>query len=175
MAWDAHGLPPPMRALLFSVAFSLAACVDAPITPDQLQADGTLRPMGHEQAAFSAAERQRVQQAVQVSAVLAAQADGPLEDGNEFDADVGTIHLHVRADGLVQARAVVYRWRHEELTVLEPGALSPTGSLSLGTSFDIDPELYGRWEVDVLTQPDTSGERPRVLFHREFEVKRPSD
>ena len=170
-----------MRALLFSVVvpltLTLPGCVDAPITPDQLQADGTLRPVGREQAAFSAAELpgQRVKQAVQVSAVLASQAEGPLQDGNLFDADVGTIHLHVRADGLLQARAVVYRWRHEELTVLEPGELSPAGSLSLGTSFDIDPELHGRWEVDVLTQPDTSGEHPRVLFHREFEVKRPSD
>ena len=170
-----------MRTILFSVALpltlALSGCVDAPITPDQLQADGSLRPMGREQAAFSAAElpSQQLQEVVQVSAVLASQAEGPLQDGNVFDADVGTIHLHVRADGLLQARAVVYRWRHEELTVLEPGRLSPAGSLSLGTSFDIDPELYGHWEVDVLTQPDTSGERPRVLFHREFEVKRPSD
>jgi hypothetical protein len=153
----------------------LGACADAPITPDQLQPDGTLRPLGHAQAEFSAADRQQVQRAVQVSAVLAAEADGPLEDRSEFPADVGTIYLHVRADGLLQSRAVLYRWTHGDLSVLEPGSLAPTDALSLGTRFDIDPELHGHWEVEVLTESETPHEPPRVLFHREFEVKRPSD
>jgi hypothetical protein len=152
----------------------LSACADAPITPDQLQPDGTLRPLGHAQAEFSAADRQQLQRAVQVSAVLAAEADGPLEDRSEFPADVGTIYLHVRADGLLQPRAVLYRWTHGDLSVLEPGSLAPTDALSLGTRFDIDPELHGHWEVEVLTEEGQS-EPPRVLFHREFEVKRPSD
>lgn len=162
----------------------LSGCADAPITPDQLQSDGTLRPLGHAQAEFSATPRpQQVQQAVQVSAVLAAQADGPLEDCNDFEADVGTIYLHVRADGLLQPRAVLYRWTHGDLVVLEPGSLAPTDALSLGTSFDIDPELHGHWEVEVLADAGSdpekegadAGSEPRVLFHREFEVKRPSD
>jgi hypothetical protein len=172
-----------VRTILFMGAVLVIGCVDAPITPDQLQSDGTLRPLGHAQAAFSATERQEVQQAVQVSAVLASQADGPLKDRNEFDADVGTIYLHVRADGLLQPRAVLYRWTHGDLTVLEPGALAPTDAMSLGTSFEIDPELHGHWEVEVLAESGAAAaaakgeepEPPRVLFHREFEVKRPSD
>jgi hypothetical protein len=166
-----------VRTILFLSALVVSGCADAPITPDHLQSDGTLRarPLGHAQAAFSATERQQLQQAVQVSAVLAAQADGPLEDRNEFEADVGTVHLHVRADGLLQPRAVLYRWTHGDLSVLEPGQLAPTDALSLGTSFDIDPELHGHWEVEVLTEGEVAGEGPRVLFHREFEVKRPSD
>ncbi len=165
-----------MRSIVLLGVLVLSGCADAPITPDQLQSGGTLRPLGHAQAEFSATPRpQQVLQAVQVSAVLAAQADGPLEDCNEFEADVGTIYLHVRADGLLQPRRVLYRWTHGDLEVLEPGSLEPTDALSLGTSFHIDPEMHGHWEVEVLTEAEAPGEPPRVLFHREFEVKRPSD
>lgn len=154
----------------------LVGCVDAPITADQLEADGRLRSGGakHEQAAFSADERGELQAVVQVSAVLAAQAEGALEDRNEFPAEVGTVHLHLRADGLLEPRPVVYRWTHDDLSVMVPGMLAPSDSLSLGTSFDIDPELAGHWEVEVLSRPEHPGDEPRVLFQREFEVARPS-
>lgn len=149
--------------------------MDAPITSDQLEADGRLRVGGsHHQAAFEAEERDQTRAVIQVSAVLAAQADGPLEDRNEFSGDVGSVHLHLRADGLLEPRPVVYRWTHDDLSVLVPGILAPSDSLSLGTSLDIDPELTGHWQVEVLSRPEQPDEPPRVLFHREFEVERPS-
>ncbi len=157
------------------LGLALGACVDAPITPDQLEADGTLRLRGGSQAAFAAVDAPQTQQAVRVSAVLAPQSDGPLEDRNVFGADVGTVHLHLRADGLIGNRPVVYRWAHDDLSVLVPGELTAASSMSLGSSFEIEPEQFGHWTVDVLSQPTEMNESPRVLFHREFEVSRPSE
>lgn len=157
--------------LLASLAMSAAACQDAPITADQLQPDGRLRAASLDQAAFSAEPTDRIRSAVQVSAVLAAEAEGALEDRSTFGADVGTVHLHLRADGLLEPRPVIYRWTHEDLAVLVPGTLAPTSALSLGTSFAIDPEETGRWEVEVLTKPRNPEEAPQVLFHRAFEIR----
>ena len=70
-----------------------SGCADEPITADQLQADGQLRASSLEQSAFSAQERTTTRRAAQISAVLAAQAEGPLADSNRFDADVGEVHL----------------------------------------------------------------------------------
>lgn len=154
---------------------ALPGCVDAPITADQLQADGTLRGGyaggGMQQASLSA--EGQVAQAVQVSAVLASQADGPLEDRAEFSASVGTVYLHVRADGLLSSRRVVYRWRHGDFEMKVPGNLLASDALALGTQFDIAPEQTGHWEVDVLADDDGDnlpGAEPRVLFHRAFVV-----
>ncbi len=169
--------------LCFGAAITLPACVDAPITADQLQADGTLRggyAGGGMQHAALSAEPGQVAQAVRVSAVLAPQADGPLEDRAEFEADVGTVYLHVRADGLLSSRRVVYRWKHDAFVVEVPGTLVASDAMALGTSFDIAPEQSGHWEVDVLA--DTAGQAPKagrgseqqVLFHREFVVNAPS-
>ncbi len=131
------------------------------------------------QQASLSAEPGQVAQAVRVSAVLASQAEGPLEDRAEFGANVGTVYLHVRADGLASSRRVVYRWRHGDFVVETPGTLLSSDKLTLGTRFDIAPEQSGHWEVDVLedrpsdgTQP--AGTEPRVLFHREFVVQAPS-
>ena len=166
--------PAPVTAIrncvLLVGGLLFGGCVDAPITPEQLEEDGQLRPRGHEQSAFSAKRTESVRQAVQVSAVLAAEASGPLEDRNAFSAEVQTIHLHVRADGLIEPRPVEYRWTHPDLSVSFDGELGPSDSMSLGASLDIDPELAGHWEVEVLTKPQTPGEAPRVLFHREFEI-----
>ncbi len=153
---------------------ALSGCVDAPITPDQLESDGMLRSGGRAQAAFSAQERAVVQPVVQVSAVLAAEAEGALEDRSEFSADVTEVHLHLRADGLLAPRPVVYRWTHDDVSVLIPGMLAPTGALTLASSSEISPDQVGKWEVEVLTEPLAPGEPPQVLVHREFEVKRPS-
>ena len=167
-----------------TLAFALGACVDAPITADQLQADGTLRGGyaggGVQQAAVSA-QPQKTAQAVRVSAVLASQAQGPLEDRAAFSASVGTVYLHVRADGLLSSRRVIYRWRHGDFVVEVPGTLLSTDALMLGTSFDIAPEQSGHWEVDVLTDSaqaaagqgtgQAAGSEPQVLFHREFVVE----
>lgn len=158
----------------FALVLPLAGCVDAPITADQMQADGTLRGgyAGGVQHAALSAEPGQVAQAVRVSAVLASQSEGPLEDRAEFTADVGTVYLHVRADGLLASRRVVYRWKHDDFVVEVPGTLLASDALALGTSFDIAPEQAGHWEVDVLA--DTAGQPPgterQVLFHREFVV-----
>ncbi len=167
-----------------ALPLALGACVDAPITADQLQADGTLRGGyaggGVQQAALSA-EPQKIAQAVRVSAVLASQAEGPLEDRAEFSAGVGTVYLHVRADGLLSSRRVVYRWRHGDFVAEVPGTLHSTDALMLGTSFDIAPEQSGHWEVDVLVDAvqgqgagQAPGSEPQVLFHREFVVEAPA-
>lgn len=160
-------------SLVIAVAL-LGGCVDAPITADQLQPDGRLREQGRDQAAFAADpdEGRRTKQAIQVSAVLAAEADGPIEDRNAFAADVGAVHLHIRADGLLEPRPVVYRWTHGDFEMVIPGTLAPHGAMTLGASFEIDPEQAGTWQVDVLAGPAEPGEAPRVLFHREFEVER---
>ena len=143
--------------------------MDAPITPDQLEASGRLRPQA-EQAAFSARDRAVLQQAVQVSALLG-DGTGALDDRALFPADVGTVQLFVHADGLVTPRPVVYRWTHDEMSVLLAGTLAPEPGLTLGSTFEIEPDQVGAWEVDVLAGPERTGEPPRVLVHREFEVR----
>jgi hypothetical protein len=145
----------------------LVGCVDAPITPDQLEPDGQLR--GPSQSAFSAQDRP-VAQTVSVSAVLAAEPAGALEDRTEFPAEVGTVHLHLRADGLMTARPVVYRWTHDDIAVLVPGMLAPTTTLDLATSFEVGADQVGTWLVEVLDQPALPGDEPRVLFQRQFQV-----
>jgi hypothetical protein len=148
-------------------ALCLGGCVDAPITPDQLEPNGQLR--GVSQSAFSAQDRP-VARTVTVSAVLAAEHAGALEDRTEFPAEVGTVHLHLRADGLMAARPVVYRWTHDDLAVLVPGMLAPTTTLDLATSFEIGADQIGTWLVEVLDQPALPGDEPRVLFQRQFQV-----
>lgn len=164
-------------SLLFVLLVS--ACQDAPITADQLEPNGRLRwggdGIGHAQA-FSAGIHAVIREAVQVSVVLAAEAEGALEDRSVFEADVGTIFLHVRADGLLAPRPVVYRWTHEGESVLVPGELAPSDAMSLGTHFDVGPDAAGRWTVEVLAgdlgpeAADDAGQQ--VLFRREFVVKR---
>lgn len=155
------------------VASFLPACVDAPITPDQLEADGQLRAPPLEQSAFSAQERDTTQRAARISAVLAAEADGPLEDANRFAADVGQINLHLRADGIDGPRPVVFRWTHRGNAALVEGVLAPGDTLALANSFPIDPERIGTWKVEILGA-SRSGDEPAVLFEREFEVFVPS-
>lgn len=163
-------------ASISTAAVGLTGCVDAPVTPDQLEPNGQLRP-GQNHAAFSAQDRAVAQTAIHVSAVLAPQPDGALEDRSSFSADVGTVHLHLRADGLMAARPVVFRWTHlqgDPLSVLVPGMLAPNSSMDLAASFDIEPDQFGAWRVEVLDQAPAAGEEPRVLFERDFQVERPS-
>ncbi|MEM9462458.1 MAG: hypothetical protein AAGF11_50385 [Myxococcota bacterium] len=153
-------------------AVLVPACVDAPITPDQLESNGQLRAPALEQSAFSAQERAITQQAAQarISAVLAAEAEGPLSDANRFSADVGQINLHLRADGIDGPRPVVFRWTHRGDAASVHGTLLPGDTLALATSFPIDPERTGDWKVEILGTPAVSGQKPPVLFERSFEV-----
>lgn len=150
-----------------------SACVDAPITHDQLEANGQLRNSPLEQSAFSAQGWATTQRAAQISAVLAAEAKSPLNDANHFPADVGHINLHLRADGIDGPRPVVFRWTHRGHAALVDGILAPGDALALATRFPIDPERTGTWKVEVLGLP-TAGEEPVVLFEREFDVFIPS-
>jgi len=155
-----------------AIAVLGSACVDAPITPDQLEADGQLRAPALGQSAFSAQERATPHRAAQISAVLAAQADGPLEDANRFPSDVGQINLHLRADGLDGDRPVVFRWTHRGDAALVDGSLAPGETLALAATFSIDPERTGPWKVEILGPPASGGE-PVVLFERGFEITEP--
>lgn len=152
----------------------MPACVDSPITPDQLEADGQLRAVGLEQAAFSAQDRETTQRAAQISAVLAAEAEGPLEDSNRFPADVGQINLHLRADGIEGPRPVVFRWTHRGDSAVIRGTLTPGDTLALANSLPIDPERTGPWTVQILGAPSSAEGKPNLLFERQFDVFVPS-
>lgn len=149
------------------------ACVDAPITADQLEPDGQLRDPALVQSAFSAQDSTTTQRAAHISAVLAAEATGPLNDAVRFPADVGQVNLHLRADGIDGPRPVVFRWTHRGHASLMEGTLAPGDTLALASSFAIDPKLTGPWRVEVLGSAP-AGEEPVVLFEREFDVFVPS-
>jgi hypothetical protein len=152
------------------VAALTSACADAPITPDQLEADGVLRG-ARAQASFSVG-RGAMQQAnvVQLSSVLATQQEGALEDRDVFPASVGTIHLHVRADGIETPRPVSFRWIHGDQATVVPGTLSPAGALRHGASVDVQPHQVGPWRVEVATE-GSAGEPPEVIYTREFTLE----
>jgi type IV pilus biogenesis protein CpaD/CtpE len=162
----------PVRVVLSLVAsLVLAGCADQPITSDQLEPGGMLRDV-RDQAAFSVdhAEPQRAS-FVQLSTVLAAEASGALRDADRFDAEVGTVHLHVRADGLATARSVSFRWIHGDTATIERGVLVDGRHLALASSVPIAPHQVGPWRVEVLAQPADAAEPPEVLFTREFTIE----
>lgn len=153
--------------VLLAVSLLAAGCVDAPITPEHILPDGQLRA-DHEQAAFAAERPPAALRAVQIAAVLAAEAGGPLEDRATFSADVGAIHLHLRADSLLEPRPVTFVWTHDDLREEVPGVLAPAPTLALAASYPLRPDQRGRWKVEVFTAP---GDEPaQQLFVREFEV-----
>jgi hypothetical protein len=160
-------------AILALAAVLVPACVDAPITADQLESNGQLRDPAMEQSAFSAQDRSTTQRAAQISAVLAAQASSPLHDAVSFPADVGQVNLHLRADGIDGPRPVAFRWTHRGQSTVVEGTLTPGDTLALATSFPVDPKRTGPWKVEVLGSA-TAGEEPVVLFEREFDVFVPS-
>jgi hypothetical protein len=163
----------PRLAALALAAVLVPACVDAPITADQLESNGQLRDAALEQSAFSAQGWSTTQRAARISAVLAAEATSPLNDAVSFPADVGQVNLHLRADGIDGPRPVTFRWTHgDQVTVVE-GTLAPGDTLALATSFAIDPKGTGPWKVEVLGSATTDDE-PVVLFEREFDVFVPS-
>lgn len=160
-----------MRYSLLALALLFPACVDAPITEAHIAPDGQLRT-NLEQSSFSATSRVSPRQAVQVAAVLAAQSDGPLEDAAEFTADVGAVHLHLRADSLMEARPVTFVWTHAGTREEVAGVLAPTTTLTLAASHPIapdQPDQKGRWEIEVYSA-DATGGAGELLFRREFLV-----
>lgn len=172
MAWDLYVRPRTVRAFasMSLVCLALSACADAPITPDQLEADGVLRG-ARAQAGFSVGRgAQQSANVVQLSSVLAVAAEGALQDSDRFSAEVGQIHLHVRADGLDTARSVSFRWIHGDQAVVVPGELVSGGALRYAASIDVRPHQVGPWRVEVVAD-DVRGEPPEVLYSREFTVE----
>ena len=158
-------------ALICGIALStLSACVDAPIDSEHLQPNGELRQSVYEQAGMT--RDREPQQVRRISAVLASQSEGALEDGRSFTADVGVIHLHLRVDSLVDPRPVIFRWTHEGVSEEVLGVLSPSETLSLAASHPIGRRQVGTWTVEVLGVPG-DGEPAPVLYERAFEVTHP--
>lgn len=173
MARDLYSRPRTVRVNVSMFLLCLAAtpaCADAPITHDQLQADGVL--MGaRAQAGFSigrgATQRANV---VHLSTVLAVTSEGALQDADRFSSEVGHIHLHVRADGLDTARNVSFRWIHGDQAVVTSGELVSGGAMQHAASVEVRPHQVGPWRVEVVAD-DVRGEAPEVLYSREFTVE----
>jgi hypothetical protein len=166
------------RALVVAALFG--GCADAPITPDLLESDGQLKTgkAGGGQSAFAAGRATPHRASVvQLDALLASAPTGSLEGTTTFAPDVGTVHLHVRADGLEHERDVVFRWTHGEHTLTVPGGLVPSSQYVLAASIDVQPDQTGLWRVEVVTAPSYAGEIPEVLVSREFLIlsERPSE
>ncbi len=157
-----------VRISFLALALLFPACVDAPITEAHIAPNGQLRA-NLEQSSFSAQPRLAVGQAVQVAAVLAAQPEGALEDAATFPASAGAVHLHLRADSLMEPRPVTFVWTHGDAREVVAGVLAPTTTLTLAASHPISPEQAGRWEVEVFSA-DAAGVTGDLLFRREFQV-----
>src|SRR5690606_3897217 len=101
----------PFLLLLTLLEPLVGICAD-PLTPAHLEADGQLHAVPMEQGAFAARPQEQSQAAIQMTAVLATQAEGPLADAATFPADVGAVFLHLRADRLATTRPVTFVWTH---------------------------------------------------------------
>ncbi len=164
---------------LFAVALLAlsAACADAPITAADLQADGQLRarPSAEQNSFATAAPRVAATlkaEHLSVSGLLAAQAEGPLQDSTRFASEVEAIHLHLRADELAEPRPVTFVWIHGDLRRETMGFLQPSETLSLAASLPLRTEegepidALGAWKVEVYASDS-------LLFEREFEILSP--
>ncbi|MFV8750308.1 hypothetical protein ACNOYE_07135 [Nannocystaceae bacterium ST9] len=165
----------------FCLTLATAACADAPITAADLQSNGELRQgTQHVHSAETAAVTQRASH-LRVTGVLAAQADGPLEDATRFSDEVEAIHLHLRVEDIAEPRPVTFVWTHDGVTRETLGFLQPSETLSLAASLPlvldereaapmVEP-MTGTWKVEVFS---TSGpslvETRSLLFEREFEI-----
>lgn len=132
--------PLAVLALLLS-----AACADAPITAADIQANGQLREAPASQQSVHAAsvsepQAQRAEH-LRVTGLLAAQADGPLEDATRFSLDSEAIYLHLRADDLSEPRPVTFVWTHSgawgEHRRETMGFLQPAETIALAASLPL--------------------------------------
>ncbi len=160
-----------MRKPLLIIALSglLSACVDAPLQPAHLAADGQLHglmPMEHAIPASASTTPRRV---VSFNAVVAAQKQGALEDAVVFPHEIGEVHLHVRADGLDSVRPVTFVWIHDDVREEQEGVLAPASALARVASRKIAADQTGWWRVEVYAEPDEAGTR-ELLVKREFQV-----
>jgi hypothetical protein len=189
-----------IAAALAVVGLLGAGCADAPITAADLQDDGQLRVQADQQQSVhaSSSHRPKAQLAehLRVTGLVAAEAQGPLEDATRFSLDSPAIHLHLRADGLDEPRPVTFVWLHgdqrrETMGFLQPSeTISPVASLPLAryveegfaqpstpasapalseaVEVELDPAvLAGPWKVEVYST-DANGRS--LVFEREFEI-----
>ena len=161
---------PLLVLALCGVAFAPAACADAPITPAHLDEEGHLRA-NVEQKLFRAPQRApETQKAepLQLTAVLASQSEGALEDSTRFVlGEVESVNLHLRADHLGEPRPVTFVWTHGEDRFETMGFLSTSPTLSLATSRPVVEETdLGPWKVEV----HGAGPFGATLYERSFEV-----
>jgi hypothetical protein len=154
-----------------------AACADAPITAADIQADGQLRSHSLSHAASVDAPKTQRAEHLRVTGLLAAQADGPLEDATRFSLDSESIYLHLRADDLSEPRPVTFVWIHGDHRRETMGFLQPSETISLAASLPLLPTesptdtadewvATGAWKVEVYSTDD-------LVFEREFEVFEP--
>jgi len=163
------------RFTTFGFLLCVAACADTPIAAEQVQADGTLTqevPTAAQMVAAAVDATMHAQaRPVQLASVLATASQGALQDAARFPADVGKVHLHVRADHMpdgVGEPAVVYVWSHDDTIVEVPGRLSAGTTMTLAASHPIARSQTGDWRVEIfLDRPEG-----RALLHaRDFEVR----
>jgi hypothetical protein len=187
-------------ALILSGSLMSVGCADAPITADDLQDDGQLREQLDQQqvqqrvhassSIHQPPARAQVAEHLRVTGLVAAEAEGPLEDATRFSLDSLAIHLHLRADGLDEPRPVTFVWLHgdqrrETLGFLQPSeTISPVASLPLAryveegfaagmptvANPEMEPDpaaLAGSWKVEVYST-DANGRS--LVFEREFEI-----
>lgn len=168
-----------MTALL---VLALGACADAPITAADLQSNGELRQgTQHVHALDVTAATQQAQLATHqsVTGVIAAQADGPLEDATRFSDEMPAIHLHLRAEDIAEPRPVIFVWTHGEQVRETLGFLQPSETLRLAASLPLEAPAgareteqlspTGTWKVEVFSAGPTAQSRS-LLFEREFEI-----
>lgn len=168
-----------MTALL---VLALGACADAPITAADLQSNGELRQgTQHVHALDVTAATQQAQLATHqsVTGVIAAQADGPLEDATRFSDEMPAIHLHLRAEDIAEPRPVIFVWTHGEQIRETLGFLQPSETLRLAASLPLEAPAgareteqlspTGTWTVEVFSAGPTA-QSHSLLFEREFEI-----
>lgn len=165
--------------LLLTALLSLAlgACADAPITAADLQSNGELRQgTQHVHSAVDVVAATQLAAHLRVTGVIAAQADGPLEDATRFSDEVEAIHLHLRAEDIAEPRPVTFVWTHGDQVRETLGFLQPSQTLSLAASLPVEPTTdsepllpTGSWKVEVFSAGADAQSRS-LLFAREFEI-----
>ena len=151
---------------------ALTGCVDAPLQPAHLAPDGQLRGVQMEQSARLSAQPMTANR-VNLTAVLAAQEFGALEDSTLFPHRVEDVHLHLRAAGLTANRPVTFVWSHGEERFEIRGVIAPSRALALASSRSITHEDIGVWTIEVYEGDDplpATGADERLLLRRDFQV-----
>jgi hypothetical protein len=148
----------------------LAGCADVPITAEQVESNGQLRPASVSVFDAAAAPATGTALPIQLTSVLAQEAEGALEDRATFGIEAGEVHLHLRTDrapesGITPQLAAV--WSHGDRMTETPVTLTGDATLSLASSLPVAAGDEGEWSVAVFAdQPEGRA----VLVKRVFEI-----